>query len=89
MKVKLTITESKCRANLHKKGEEFIVDDTCPPICHELWQNIYPNVYVLLNGGDLDFGSLRTKKFTCRCNDSGRVLIQGEVISDEKDGVEP
>lgn len=82
MKVKLTILESKCRSGLHKKGDEFIVEDTCPPICHELWQNIYPSVYVLANNGDLDYGATKDKKFTCRCSDGGRVLIQGETITE-------
>ena len=27
-KVKLTITESRCRSEFHKKGEEYIIDDT-------------------------------------------------------------
>ena len=36
-KVKLTITESRCRSGFHKKGQEFIIDETiCPPICMEL-----------------------------------------------------
>lgn len=82
MKVKLTILESKCRSNYHKAGDEFIVEDICPPICHELWQCIYPSVYVLLNNGDLDYGRMRAKKFRIRCPDGGRVLIQGEVIED-------
>ncbi len=80
MKVELTIVESKCRGNYHKKGEKFIVGDLCPPICHELWQSIYPSVYVLLNKGDLDYGSIRDKKFSYRCPDNGRVVIEGRVI---------
>ena len=54
-KVELTIIESKCRFGYCKKGEKFIVDDLCPPLCHELWNSIYPSVYVLINGGDLDY----------------------------------
>lgn len=80
LKVKLTILESKCRGNLHKKGDVFIVEDTCPPVCHELWQNIYPSVYVLMNNGDLDYGATRAKRFQSRCPDNGRVLIEGEVL---------
>lgn len=79
-KVKLTILESKCRGGYHNKGESFIVGDLCPPICHELWHNIYPNVLVLLNNGDLDYGDFRDKIFEVRCPDNGRVLIRGEVI---------
>lgn len=82
MKVKLTILESKCRSNYHKAGDEFVVEDICPPICHELWQCIYPSVYALLNNGDLDYGNTRAKKFHMRCPDGGRVMIQGEVIED-------
>ena len=46
-KVKLTIVESRCRSGCMKQGDVFIVEDLCPPICHELWSMIYPNVYVL------------------------------------------
>ncbi len=80
MKVKLTILESKCRGNYHKIGDTYIVGDICPAICHELWQSIYPNVYTLLNNGDLDYGNIREKKFQMRCPDNGRVLIYGEVV---------
>ena len=54
MKVKLTITERRGRSGYFKAGDEFIVEDLCPPLCHELWHNIYPYVCVLQNGGDLD-----------------------------------
>ena len=54
-KVELTTIESKCRCGYFKKGEKSIVDDLCPPLCHELWNSIYPSVYVLINGGDLDY----------------------------------
>ncbi|WP_252187705.1 TIGR04076 family protein [Anaeromonas frigoriresistens] len=82
MKVKLTILESKCRGNYHRTGDTFIVEDICPPICHELWQSIYPSVYTLLNKGDLDYEATREKKFRMRCPDNGRVLIHGEVVQD-------
>ena len=83
MKVKLTIKKSKCRSGYHKAGDTFIVEDICPPICHELWQCIYPSVYTLVNNGDLDYGDEREKKFNFSCPDNGRVLIQGEVVIDE------
>lgn len=35
-KVKLTITESNCRSGYFKSGDEFIVEDLCPPLCPEL-----------------------------------------------------
>ena len=60
-KVKLTITESKCRCGYFKKGQEFIVEDLCPPLCHELWNNIYPSVYALQNGASLDYGLIMEK----------------------------
>lgn len=82
MKVKLTILESKCRSGYHKAGDTYLVEDLCPPICHELWQCIYPSVYTLQNNGDLDYGAQRAKRFEMRCPDGGRVLIAGEVISD-------
>jgi len=80
MKVKITVLESKCRSGYHKEGDVFIVEDICPPLCHELWQCIYPSVYTLLNNGELDYGNFKEKKFTFRCPDNGRVLIMGEII---------
>lgn len=79
-KVKLTIIESNCRCGYHKKGDSYIVGDICPPLCHELWNSIYPNVYVLLNDGSLDYGDTRAKKFEVKCPDNGKVIIMGETI---------
>lgn len=81
-KVKLTIVETNCRCGLYKKGQTFIVDNVCPPICHELWQQIYPMVYALLNGGELDYGNGRAKEFDAVCMDSSGVIIHGEVVND-------
>ena len=81
-KVKLTVTESRCRCNYCKAGDEFIVEDLCPPLCHELWHAIYPFVYVLLNGGSLDHGDARAKMFDGKCPDGGRVSIHGEAVED-------
>ena len=81
-KVKITVTESRCRSGLCKKGDEFIVDGKCPPLCHELWNNIYPSVYTLLNGGTLDYGETKAKKFDTSCDDEGRVCIHGELIEE-------
>ena len=74
-KVKLTITESKCRCGYFKKEQEFIVEDLCPPLCHELWNNIYPSVYALQNGASLDYGEGRAKVFDAKCPDEGRVCL--------------
>ena len=79
-KVKLTIAESKCRCGYFKKGQEFIVEDLCPPLCHELWNIIYPSVYALQNGASLDYGDCRAKMFDAACPDEGRVCIHGEVV---------
>ena len=79
-KVKLTVTESKCRGGFFKKGDEYIVEDLCPPLCHEFWNNIYPFVYALQNGADLDYGNCRSKQFNAKCPDDGRVCIHGEYI---------
>lgn len=81
-KVKLTITESKCRGGYHKKDDVFIVGDLCPSLCHELWNTVYPSVYTLLNGGTLDYGNNKGKCFEAKCPDGGRVCIHGEVIAD-------
>lgn len=82
-KVKLTVTESRCRSGYFKAGDTFVVEDLCPPICHEFWNGMYPFVYTLQNGGDLDYGETRAKMFDARCPDGGRVCIHGEVIEDE------
>ena len=79
-KVRLTITESRCRSGYFKVGDTFIVEDLCPPLCHELWNIIYPYVFALQNGADLDHGDTRAKEFSARCPDGGRVCIRGEVI---------
>ena len=79
-KVKLTVTESQCRGGYCKKGDVFIVGDLCPPLCHELWHTIYPLVYALQNGAELDYGDARGKAFDAKCPDGGRVHTHGEVI---------
>jgi uncharacterized repeat protein (TIGR04076 family) len=81
-KVKLTVISSECRSGYHQAGDLFLVEDICPPICHELWHSIYPSVYTLLNGGTLDYGDTRAKSFDAKCPDGGRVCIHGEVVSD-------
>lgn len=84
-KIKLTIKESKCRGNYCKAGDEFVVDDLCPPLCHELWNSIYPMIYALKNGAVLDYGTSKARMFDMRCPDEGRVLIHGEVIDKEQE----
>lgn len=79
-KVKLTITESHCRGGYCRAGQQFLVDDLCPPLCHELWHSIYPMVYTLLNGGELDYGDGRSRQFDARCPDGSRVSVHGEVV---------
>ena len=80
-RVKLTIKESRCRGGYCKKGDEFIVEDLCPPLCHELWNSIYPSVYALLNGAELDYGNTRAAMFDAKCPDGGWVVVHGEVIN--------
>ena len=79
-KVKITVTGSACRCGYCKAGDEFIVEDLCPPMCHELWNNIYPMVYALLNGATLDHGDERVRYFDAKCPDEGRVTVHGEII---------
>lgn len=52
------------------------------PVCHELWNNIYPLVYALQNGADLDYGNVRAKMFDAKCPDECRVNIHGETMED-------
>lgn len=79
-KVKLTVTESRCRGGYCQAGDTFLVEDLCPPICHELWNVAYPYVFALLNGADLDHGETRARVFEARCPDGGRVILHGEVV---------
>ena len=81
-KVLLTICESRCRGGYLKAGDRFVVDDLCPPICHELWNVIYPSVYALKNGAALDHGTERAKCFDALCPDEGRVRVHGEVVEE-------
>ena len=82
MSVLLTIVESNCRSGHCLKGDSFLVEDLCPPICHELWSAVYPQIYALLNGGDLDRGETREAAFEAACPDGGRVRVRGERIDD-------
>ena len=79
-KVKLTVTKSRCRGGYCQKGDTFIIEDLCPPVCHELWNSIYPLVYALQNGAELDYGSTRAKMFDAQCPDGGRVRVHGETV---------
>ena len=80
MKVKLTITESACRCDYHRKGDEFVVEDICPPLCHELWNAVYPYLFALQNGASLDCGEALGKAFDVKCPDGGRVCVHGELF---------
>ena len=79
-KVKLTITKSACRCSYFNVGDTFIVEDLCPPLCHELWNRAYPYVFALQNGADLDHGEVRAKVFDVSCPDENRVTLHGEVV---------
>ena len=79
-KVRLTILESRCTGGYCEKGQEYTVEDLCPPLCHELCNTIYPMVYALRNGAELDCGQTRAKTFDAACPDGGRVCIHGEVV---------
>ena len=82
-KVKLTITKSECRCGYHKPGDSFLVKDLCPPLCHELWNVIYPYVFAMLSGAMLDHDDTRSRCFDARCPDGGRVWIHGELETEE------
>ena len=82
-KVKLTITAANCRGGYHSDGDIYIVEDLCPPLCHELWNMIYPSVYVLLNGGTLDHKNEKVTYFDYKCSDEQRVVVVGELIEVE------
>ena len=78
-KVRLTVTESRCRSGFLKAGDTFTVEDICPPICHELWNAAYPYVFALQNGASLDHGDERARCFDVKCPDGGRVVLHGEA----------
>ena len=82
MKVQLTITESRCRDGLCKAGDTFLVEQTCPPLCHELWSVLYPQVFALMNGALLDHGDDRVPFFEASCPDGGRVKVRCEIVKD-------
>ena len=75
MKVRLKITESNCRSGYFKAGEEFIVEDLCPPLCHELWNVIYPYVFALQNGAALDYGCNQDFQFDAKCPDGAECVF--------------
>ena len=79
-KIRLTVTESRCRSGYCKAGDTFIVEDLCPPVCHELWNVAYPYIFALQNGATLDKGDKKVQRFDCRCPDGGRVVLHGEII---------
>jgi uncharacterized repeat protein (TIGR04076 family) len=79
-RVKITVTESRCRCGYLRKDDVFVVEDLCPPICHELWNYIYPSLYALQNGAVLDYGKERKSMFDVSCPDEGRVRIHAERI---------
>ena len=83
-KVRLTVLKSECRAGLHTEGQTFIVEDLCPPVCHELWNRAYPYVFALLNGAELDCGETRARTFCVDCPDGGRVRLRGEAIDESE-----
>ena len=78
-KVIITVTESKCRSGYLKAGDTFTVEDICPPVCTELWHAAYPYVFALQNGAVLDDGSGKSKEFTVKCPDNGRVVLHGKL----------
>ncbi len=83
MKVKITVVKSECRCGYHRAGDFFIVEDLCPPLCHELWNCAYPMVYALQNGATLDYGDGKAAAFDMQCPDGGRVVIHGERVEDQ------
>ena len=83
MKIKLTVTESRCRSGYCRAGDTYIVEDLCPPVCQELWHQIYPYVFALQNGAILDYGTEKARQFDAKCPDGGRVQIHGEVVEED------
>lgn len=80
MKVRLTVLESRCRDGLCAAGDTYLIENTCPPLCHELWGVIYPQIFALLNGAMLDHGDEHAAFFEASCPDGGRVRIRAERV---------
>ena len=81
-RMKLTVIRSECRGGLHSEGEEYVIGEVCPPICHELWNNIYPMLYAAGCGADIESGEGYSSAFTASCPDGGRVTVKCERIDD-------
>ena len=81
-KVKLTVTESRCRCGYSQKDDVFVVEDLCPPLCHELWNRIYPYLFALQNGADPDYGAVRARCFDVCCPDEARFHVHGELTEE-------
>ena len=81
-KVKLTITEGNCRCGYCKAGDEILVENLCPPLCHELLYAAYPYVFALRNGDTLDQDKEKARCFDVQCPDGGRVKAHGEGVEE-------
>ena len=49
---------------LSQKEDEFLIEDLCLLLCHALWNSIYPAMYALLNGAQLNYGETRASHLT-------------------------
>ena len=49
-------------------------------------RNIYPLVYALQNGADLDYGNVRAKMFDAKCPDECRVCIHNTHLTVMENG---
>ena len=83
-KVLLSVLKSSCRGGYLRAGETFVVEDLCPPLCHELWNRAYPYVFALQNGGTLDRGETRACCFEVDCPDESRVRLRGELLEEKR-----
>nr|WP_243270153.1 hypothetical protein [Hungatella hominis] len=41
---------------------------------------LYPYVFALQNGTELDYGAVQARQFDAKCPDGGRVCVHGEVV---------
>jgi len=83
MKVKLTVLCSKCRSGIMSSGKTYIIDEICPPVCAELWHQIYPYYFALANGAFLDYdGTKKSRESDVICPDEGRVKVHLQAIEE-------
>lgn len=75
-KVKLTITKNNCTCGYYEDNQEFIIGDLCPPICSDVWYEMYPVILALQKDGIYKGKT----EFDFDCKTEGKVGIHVGII---------